>query len=1035
MLLILVLPWFPFQENLAQEERSSRTQTFAPLPSLMGMQDLSDGEALRFWEDQRRETLLQLFRDHMYGSPPDEQVRISSRLTSANRASMEGKAVMKQVEIVLERNGKRVPLNLLLYLPAESREPVPVFLGLNFFGNQSISDDPGISLAEGWVRNNEEHGTQENRVTERSRGTGSSRWPVEMILSHGYGLATLYAGDIDPDMDDGFGNGVHALFPEYEKERGPGSWGTLAAWAWGLSRVLDYLETDPDVDAGRVAVMGHSRMGKAALWAGASDPRFAMVVSNNSGCGGAALSRRAFGERVHQINERFPHWFAGRFHTYNHREEALPVDQHMLMALVAPRPLYVASAEEDAWADPYGEYLSLYHAGPAYALYGNPPVKPARLPGVDEPVRFGLLGYHIRAGGHDVTRFDWEQYLAFADRWLKEQEEAGIENPVTVSWISEHLAKPPRLVLTPALESELRDQLQQGDPLTTQGYERLLEQARSMLELEPLAYEKQGRRLLAVSREALKRLSTLALAYRLERDPRYLVKLEEELQSVCRFTDWNPSHFLDVAEMAAGVALALDWTEEWLSKETSAMARQSLISKALEPAVGEPANTWWSTTTNNWNLVCHGGTSLAALAVFEEVPDLAARVLHQAVDHLPLGLGPYAPSGVYPEGPSYWFYATNYLTLTIQAYETALGTSFGFPDAPGVMESAVFSLVLAGPSGDYYDYFDASPEGFESLEHFGLLSWFAARSGPGIDMEKYTRVLAESPGSLDREFSPRLYPVHFLYTAGMSRKDSPPVELPGIWTGWGEAPVAVMRDPEGGSDGFFLAAKGGRAADSHGNMDGGSFIFELDGVRWSVDPGNQPYHPLEQLMGNELWDEGQDSRRWSLLTKNNRGHSTLTINGEPHLAGGRATLLELETRPRPPRITFDLTPLYGNLVQRAHRSFLRTSDHSLVVRDEVQFSPETETLTWQMITRAEVLVRQQTVYMRQDGEELALYINRGGAAEIRVVDLDPPPLPYDKHIPDLKRVEIIWERSAFPGGEATLEVELNSNVQQRRQAR
>jgi len=416
-IIVLILPilFVAGSSLFAQGEAKTATHTFDPLPELLMSNKGSVITSAEQWEGIRRDEILELFRDHVYGSVPEAHLSITHKVKYVNDNALGGTAVQKEVEIQISNRVDTLAFPVLIFLPKDLSAPAPLFLGLNFNGNHTIHHDPHICITDNWVRNNADAGINENKTTETARGMSANRWPLELILSRGYGLATIYAGDMDPDFDDGFKNGIHALFPESNVNRDPGEWGTIATWAWGLSRAMDYFETDPDVDGERVAVIGHSRMGKTSLWAGAQDERFALVISNNSGCGGAALSRRAVGERVSRINSSFPHWFADRFNLYNDNEVALPVDQHMLLALVAPRPLYVASALEDEWADPYGEYLSLYYGSRVYGLYGKGLLENDQLPEVDQPRWNENLGYHIRTGKHSLTRYDWEQYLDFAD--------------------------------------------------------------------------------------------------------------------------------------------------------------------------------------------------------------------------------------------------------------------------------------------------------------------------------------------------------------------------------------------------------------------------------------------------------------------------------------------------------------------------------------------------------------------------------------------------------------------------------------------
>lgn len=367
------------------------------------------------WEKRRNE-IYKTFENEVYGISPRWKGKLTASEISSDPHALNDLGFRSEIKLKLKNGNKELNITILVYLP-HSLKPVPVFLGYNFGGNHSVTDETGISITSSWMRNDKEEGITDNKASEAGRGRASSQWQVREILSRGYGLVTLYYGDIDPDFDDGFKNGVHGL---YDMKTDSASWGSIAAWAWGLSRVMDWIETTPSIDSKRVIVMGHSRLGKTALWAGAADKRFAIVISNNSGCGGAALSKRIYGETVGIINSAFPHWFCDNFNKYSGKEANLPVDQHELIALIAPRPVYVASAEEDKWADPEGEFLACVYASPVYVLLGYKGLPATHLPSVNNPVT-GDIGYHVRSGGHDVKLYDWLQYLGFADHHLKKE--------------------------------------------------------------------------------------------------------------------------------------------------------------------------------------------------------------------------------------------------------------------------------------------------------------------------------------------------------------------------------------------------------------------------------------------------------------------------------------------------------------------------------------------------------------------------------------------------------------------------------------
>jgi hypothetical protein len=343
------------------------------------------------WEKKRRPETLELFRKSVYGRSPAKPAEVRFEVVETNPRAMEGRATLKRVKITSADAGKSFAFEAALLTPNRVAGRAPAFLLIN---NRAVaSADP-------------------------SRVQKNGFWPAEAILARGYAAAVFRTNDVDPDTRDeaARAKGVRGVWQAGGGKPGEDAWATLSAWAWGASRVMDYLLTDPAVDPARVALVGHSRGGKTALWAGAQDERFALVVSNDSGCGGAALSRRRFGETVEAINQGFPYWFCESFKQFNRREDDLPVDQHQLLALIAPRGLYVASADGDFWADQRGEFLSLAHASPVYALYGHSGLKPDEMPPLDTPALRARMGYHIRRGGHNLTPYDWDRFMDFADR-------------------------------------------------------------------------------------------------------------------------------------------------------------------------------------------------------------------------------------------------------------------------------------------------------------------------------------------------------------------------------------------------------------------------------------------------------------------------------------------------------------------------------------------------------------------------------------------------------------------------------------------
>ena len=350
-----------------------------------------------------RPTLVRAFEDTLYGATPTGLPDAHVAPLEEPVEVLEGRAWRQRIRLAWPGG---FSAEMLVHRPRGER-PVPYFVGLNYFGNHAVVADPRIPLSTRWMRASDAAGIVNHRATERSRGVMARRWPLDLIIGAGCGVVTAYYGDFAPDAPDVVRDGIAPLARERQSSA---QWGAIGMWAWGLSQMRRAAATLPGLDARRAIVIGHSRLGKAALWAGAQDEAFAMVVSNDSGCAGAALSRRQYGETIERITRAFPHWFRPDAARWARREAEMPVDQHQLLALVAPRLLHVASAVDDRWADPRGEFLAARHASPAWTLFGKAGVGVSEMPGVDRAVGADVR-YHVRTGGHDITAVDWAHYL------------------------------------------------------------------------------------------------------------------------------------------------------------------------------------------------------------------------------------------------------------------------------------------------------------------------------------------------------------------------------------------------------------------------------------------------------------------------------------------------------------------------------------------------------------------------------------------------------------------------------------------------
>lgn len=383
------------------------------LPDPLQMTDGKKVDNADTWYQKRRPEIVRLFEENQYGRSPGRPADLHFDVFEHGTPALNGKAIRKQVTIYFSKDESGPKMDLLIYLPADAKKPVPLLLNLNFTSNACLVDDPGIKLGEIWGR--------DKKKIPAIRNMPFGRLNVDPLLAEGFAVASIYYGDIDPDFPGGVAFGIRGQYLKPgQTEPAADEWGAIAAWAWGLSRALDYFETDSSVDEKRVALFGVSRLGKTVLWAGASDTRFALVIASCSGEGGASLSRRNYGETIKHLTEptRYPYQFCANYQKYGDHVDRFPVDAHMLLSLIAPRPVLLQTGDEDFWSDPKGEFLAAVAAEPVFELLGKQGLDTDQMPQPGEPI-LHTIGYFMHKGGHGSLPSDWEYFIKFMKMHLK----------------------------------------------------------------------------------------------------------------------------------------------------------------------------------------------------------------------------------------------------------------------------------------------------------------------------------------------------------------------------------------------------------------------------------------------------------------------------------------------------------------------------------------------------------------------------------------------------------------------------------------
>lgn len=584
----------------------------------------------------------------------------------------------------------------------------------------------------------------------------------------------------------------------------------------------------------------------------------------------------------------------------------------------------------------------------------------------------------------------------------------------------ENIAGHPRLLLKAGEEARIKEMIAEDEAMA-RVHGAILAECDEILDLPVLERVMEGKRLLHTSREALKRIFWLSYSYRMTGNEAYAERAVDEMLAVSAFSDWNPSHFLDVGEMVMAVAIGYDWLYDHMTPLQRQTAKEAIVEKGFVPADDERYAGFYN-LANNWNQVCCSGLLYGALATYEEHPEHARELIDLYVKSVPFALACYAPDGGYPEGFNYWGYGTSFQVMMIAALESAMGTDFGLCEAPGFLDTSAFVQFMTAPTGECFNFSDSAPYAPCNM----MMLWFASKTGDlqriWLERQYLENLPDDFMDEVDRRFTEhRLLPALMVFSSrlDMSRPVQPDEHFR-VYEG--KTPLFIYREGWNSKEDAYLGIKGGSPMTSHAHMDAGSFVYEYDGVRWSMDLGMQDYHSLESR-GIDLWNQGEGGQRWDVFRIGNESHSTLTVNGNHHMVKSFVPLTDVWKEKKRKGARLDMTSVYAGQVADAERGIWLDRKNHLHVEDRISASGRDIEVRWTMMTPAEAeIISEKEIRLEKNGRRMVLRFESSGFEALPFVLPDDPPHEYDAPNPGTCRVGFTVTVPA--GAEAVLKASL-----------